>query len=84
MDPNLEAFIEMKLGEQGLSLASASIYVRDLECLLAFTASIGANLCRLEPEVLVSYITTLERRTLSPSTIARKLSSIRQFFFFVP
>jgi integrase/recombinase XerD len=80
---HIENFLEMMAAERGAALNTLESYRRDLEDFAAFSMA-----RRLAPEaasgdVVRAYLTRLSRAGMAPSTSARRLSALRQFFRFV-
>ena len=76
----LEAFLEMMSAERGASDNTLAAYRRDLEEADAFLAG---GLAQAGPEDLRSFLDDIAARGFAPSSQARKLSSLRQFFRFL-
>lgn len=76
----IDRFIEMLAAERGASLNTKAAYRRDLEHLDENTK---AGLSRLSAAELAKYVAGLNGDGLAPRSIARKISSIRQFFAYL-
>jgi integrase/recombinase XerD len=74
----IESFLEMMTAERGAARNTIESYERDLLDAAAFTPLQDASKTSLE-----AYTATLSKRGLAPNTIARKLSSLRQFYHFL-
>ena len=74
----IEAFLDMMSAERGASANTIAAYRRDL---LDFCAKGDAK--RTAREDVKRYLASLAASGISPSTQARKLSSLRQFFGFL-
>jgi integrase/recombinase XerD len=80
---HVEAFLEMLVAERGAAALTISAYERDLGHAAARLAERGARLERAHVEDLRRYIEALGRAELSPRTLARRLSALRQFYRFL-
>lgn len=80
---HVEAFLEMLVAERGAATLTVDAYGRDLAHATAHLASRGARLERARVEDLRGYITALGRAELSPRSLARRLSALRQFYRFL-
>ena len=76
----LEAFLEMMSAERGASDNTLAAYRRDLEDASAF---LGGRLGQAAPEDLRAFLDDVARRGFAPTSQARKLSALRQFFRFL-
>ncbi len=74
----IEAFLDMMSAERGASVNTIAAYRRDL---LDFCAKGDAK--RTAREDVKRYLASLASAGISPSTQARKLSALRQFFGFL-
>jgi len=74
----IEAFLDMMSSERGASVNTIAAYRRDL---LDFCAKGDAK--RTAREDVKRYLASLAAGGISPSTQARKLSALRQFFGFL-
>jgi len=78
----LESFLDMLTAEKGVSLNTRQSYGRDLLGLAEYSSP--ADLAHLYEEDLRRYIRYIsEERSLSPSTVSRNLSAIKQFYLFL-
>ena len=73
----------MLAAERGAAAQTVEAYTRDLADFLAFLAAKGKNARTAAPDHLRAYLAGLARRGLAPTSRARKLSAIRQFFRFL-
>lgn len=78
-----EQFLEMMQAERGASANTVAAYARDLGHFAGFLKSRKSGARRINRQGIETYIGTLSQADLSPATIARRLSSIRQFFHFL-
>ena len=76
----IERFLEMQAGERGGAQNTLEAYRRDL-CDLA--AYLGGGLETATPGDLRGYLADLNSRDLAPRTLARRLSTMRQFYRFL-
>ena len=76
----LEAFLEMMSAERGASDNTLAAYRRDLEDASAF---LGGRLADAGEGDIRAWLDDIARRGFAPSSQARKLSSLRQFFRFL-
>lgn len=82
---SLAQFVEYLAGERRASEHTISAYRRDLDALIAFTRERVGNepkIADIDKLLLRAFLGQLAR-TLTPTSIARKLSSIRAFFKFL-
>ncbi len=80
-DRNLiDQFLEMLAAEKGRAENSLQAYDRDLTDLLEFCPK---SILAIEADDLRAWLADLVTRGMAPSTSARKLSAIRQFFLFL-
>ena len=73
----------MMAAERGAARATLLAYRRDLADLAAFAGGRGADLPAADEGLLRDYLTALSLRGIAPSTLARRLATIRQFFRFL-
>ena len=76
----LEAFLEMMSAERGASDNTLAAYRRDLEDAAAF---LGGRLVEAGSDDIRAFLDDVARRGFAPTSQARKLSSLRQFFRFL-
>ncbi|MGN6103300.1 MAG: site-specific tyrosine recombinase XerD [Devosia sp.] len=79
----IEAFIEMMSAERGAADNTLAAYRRDLEDFSAFVVARGTQPGKASREDVVAYLDRLRRDGLAPSSAARRLSALRQFFRFL-
>src|SRR5579883_2302513 len=80
---HLEAFLEMLVAERGAAQLTREAYARDLAHATAHLATHGRTLEKAQIEDLRGYVAALGRAEVSPRTLARKLSALRQFYRFL-
>ena len=78
-----EAFIEMLTAERGASKNTEAAYRGDLANLSAFLARRKQGPATASAEALRAYLKSLDYLGMTPRTVARRLSVIRQFFRFL-
>jgi integrase/recombinase XerD len=73
----------MLTAERGAAAHTVEAYTRDLADFLAFIAAKGKTAKTATADHLRAYLAGLARKGLAPTSRARKLSAIRQFFRFL-
>jgi integrase/recombinase XerD len=73
----------MLVAEKGAAAKTVEAYSRDLGTFLAFLKSKRASALEASADQLRTYLAELSRKGLAPTSSARKLSAIRQFFRFL-
>jgi len=79
----IEAFLEMMSAERGAAGNTLSSYERDLDDLWSFLAERDTSLIAAGSDDLAAYLASLTARGFQPSSQARRLSAMRQFFKFL-
>ena len=79
----LALFLDMLSAERGAAAHTIEAYTRDLSELLAYLAVKGKDASDATAEQLRGFLAGLARKGLAPTSRARKLSAIRQFFRFL-
>jgi integrase/recombinase XerD len=79
----LALFLDMLSAERGAAAHTIDAYRRDLAEFLAFLAAKGTDAKRAKSDHIRAYLAGLARKGLAPTSRARKLSAIRQFFRFL-
>jgi integrase/recombinase XerD len=79
----LALFLDMLTAERGAAAHTIEAYTRDLSEFLAFLTAKGKTARTATPENLRAFLSGLARKGLAPTSRARKLSAIRQFFRFL-
>jgi len=78
-----QAFIEMLTAERGASKNTEAAYSADLKALEAFLARRRQKPATADAEALRAYLKSLDYVGMTPRTVARRLSVMRQFFRFL-
>ncbi len=78
-----ESFLEMLAAERGAADNTQQAYGRDLRQLSVFLGRWGGSLETASTADLRAYLAALEGTSLSPRTVARRLSAVRQFYRFL-
>jgi integrase/recombinase XerD len=79
----LSRFLDMLTAERGAAAHTLEAYARDISEFLAFLAAKRVSVRKASADHLRAYIESLARKGLAPTSRARKLSAIRQFFRFL-
>jgi integrase/recombinase XerD len=79
----IELFLDMLAAERGAGVNTLSAYRRDLEDFSAFIGDAGGSLAKAGTEDLRSYLGALAKRGFKASSVARRLSALRQFYRFL-
>lgn len=80
---HLETFLEMIVVERGAAQNTKEAYTRDLKGFFAFSARSGLSAVLADTELVRRYMAFLADSGMAPSTAARRLSSLRQYFQFL-
>jgi integrase/recombinase XerD len=78
-----EAFLEMLKAERGASANTEAAYAADLRHLFAFAGRRRQGPLTVDTEALRAYLKSLDYVGMTPRTVARRLSVMRQFFRFL-
>ena len=78
-----QAFLEMLTAERGASKNTAAAYGTDLKDLEAFLARRNRKPVTADAAALRAYLKSLDYLGMTPRTVARRLSVIRQLFRFL-
>jgi integrase/recombinase XerD len=79
----LALFLDMLMAERGAAAHTIEAYTRDISDFLAFLAAKKSSVANASADHVRAYLETLAGRGLAPTSRARKLSAIRQFFRFL-
>jgi integrase/recombinase XerD len=84
LSPGVDAFLDMMLGERGVSPNTSAAYTADLADLAAWLARFGAAPEDATTDQLRAYFADLhDRAAAAPRTVGRRLSAFRQFYRFL-
>lgn len=76
----IEAFLEVMAAERGAALNTIESYRRDLLDFAGFAIAEGGRAETADAPLIRAYLSTLGERGFEPSSLARRLSALRQFF----
>jgi integrase/recombinase XerD len=76
-------YLDMLAAERGAGANTLAAYGRDLEDFSAYLASDGCSIAKAKTDTLRAYLGELARRGLRVTTVARRLSAIRQLYRFL-
>lgn len=79
----IESFLEMMTAERGASANTIASYERDLTDAADYLAKRKTTLENASRTDLEALVSQLSKRRLAASSIARKISSLRQFYHFL-
>ncbi len=80
---HVEMFLEMLSAERGAAANTLAAYGRDLEGFASWCGARGEGLDSADAEAIRGYLHSLERAGMAPTTAARRLSALRQFYGFL-
>jgi integrase/recombinase XerD len=80
---HVESFIEMLLAERHAAANTIAAYRRDLDDLNSFLAKRRQRLEGAGAEAIRAYYSNLSRAGFAASTVARRLSAVRQFYAYL-
>jgi integrase/recombinase XerD len=83
MNGMLDAFLEMMAAERGAARHTLAAYRSDLADFHRFLATSGGESGTATGDQVRAYLATLAAQGLRPSTAARRLAAIRQFYRFL-
>ncbi|MBN8542719.1 MAG: site-specific tyrosine recombinase XerD [Alphaproteobacteria bacterium] len=78
-----ESFMEMLLTEKGSALNTLQSYSRDIDDFFMDAAKHGWLMPTVTHKDISSYLASLTKRKMEPSTLARKRSALNQWFRFL-
>jgi len=76
-------FLEVMAVERGASKNTLTSYKADLESFVVFLIEKHISIENTDTDTIREFISSMSRRSLESSSIARKVSAIRQFFTFL-
>jgi integrase/recombinase XerD len=76
-------YLDMLVAERGAGNNTLAAYGRDLEDFSQFLKAAGRSIARASTQDLRAYLGELSRRGLRVTTVARRLSAIRQLYRFL-
>jgi len=79
----IELFLDMIAAERGGAKNTLAAYARDLADVSAELGKAGRSIARASTEDLRGYLGSLGKRRFAASSVARRLSAIRQFYRFL-
>lgn len=79
----VEQFIEMMTSERSVAKDTIAAYHRDLQGFLGYCFAHKERLCKISSKGIENFLASLHQENISPQTIARKLSVLRQMFAFL-
>ncbi len=80
---HIDMFLEMLSAERGVSENTLSAYRRDLEDGSAYLATRVSEIAEASTDDLRAYLTACHEQGLAPTSVARRLSALRQLFRFL-
>jgi integrase/recombinase XerD len=83
MNPTVNSFLQMMSVERGSSSNTLNAYARDLGDLFEFLIQRNMTMEDMSSDTLQEYISELVKKGLSQKTVARRMSTLRQFFGFM-
>ena len=79
----IELFLDMIAAERGGAKNTLAAYARDLADVSAELGKAGRSIARASTEDLRGHLASLGKRRFAASSVARRLSAIRQFYRFL-
>src|SRR5580698_5023690 len=76
-------YLDMLAAERGAGTNTLAAYGRDLADFTDYLSVVGGTVTTTETEDLRAYLGDLSRRGMTPATVARRLSAIRQLYRFL-
>ena len=76
-------YLDMLAAERGAGKNTLAAYSRDLADFADYLASDRSSIARAATDDLRAYLSSLKRRGMTPATVARRLSAIRQLYRFL-
>jgi integrase/recombinase XerD len=78
-----DAFLEMLIASRGASIATRDSYRRDLDDFFAYATAHALDMLQLGHHDVSDYLANLTARHMAPATLARRRSSLTQWFKFL-
>jgi integrase/recombinase XerD len=82
-DRQIGLFLDMLAAERGARPNTLAAYRSDLDDFSDYLISAGARLADASSDDIRGYLSDLARRGMQPSSVARKLSAVRQLYRFL-
>lgn len=79
----IENFLEMMVAERSIARNTLSSYKHDMRDLLVFCHLYNKSVIKLQYNDLVAFVSQLAVKQLSPKSLARKISAVRQLYGFL-
>jgi integrase/recombinase XerD len=76
-------YLDMLAAERGAGKNTLAAYGRDLEDFSDYLSGAGCSIATAATDDLRAYLGNLARRNMTPATVARRLSAIRQLYRFL-
>jgi integrase/recombinase XerD len=76
-------YLDMLAAERGAGKNTLAAYGRDLEDFSSYLSGAGSSIAAAATDDLRAYLSDLARRGMTPATVARRLSAIRQLYRFL-
>lgn len=83
MQEEIKEFLDYVSSEKGLSLNTSQAYSQDLEQLTQFCTLYKKSILKATQKDLRDFVAYLRKQELTPRTIARKISTLKQFYKFL-
>ncbi|WSG95168.1 site-specific tyrosine recombinase XerD [Rhizobium johnstonii] len=80
---HVESFLEMMSAERGAAANTLQSYERDLDDVRSFLTERSIRLTEAASTDLAAYLSSLARKGFKPSSRARRLAAMRQFYKFL-
>src|ERR1700681_1893989 len=82
-DRLIELFLDMLAAERGASANTLAAYGKDLSDYSAHVAAAGQTVAKATTDAISAYLASLSKRGFAASSLARRLSAIRQLHRFL-
>ena len=80
---SIELFLDMLAAERGAGANTLAAYRNDLEDLSSYLGASGKDIARADTDDLRGFLADLDARGFKPSSLARRLSAVRQLYRFL-